>query len=84
MTVQEFRFVVSDINLTPAQIKQVGQAVVQAGALALADLTPEDAVTLEVRPGVFWRGLPPAPTLEAIKAHAVQQLEVAEQHGDAR
>lgn len=53
-------------------------SVVQAGSLPLADLTPDEAVTFEVRPNIFWRGLPPAEAAEALAAHANQPIRAAE------
>jgi hypothetical protein len=55
----EFRFVVSDVRLTKAQEAQIGAAVAQAGALALAEVTPPSAVTVPVGRNIWWRGLPP-------------------------
>jgi hypothetical protein len=74
----EFRFVVSNVELDPGQIKGIGQAVVQAGTLAVADETPTEAVTVEVRPGIFWRGLPPADARGALLAHASDAVVGAE------
>src|SRR5271165_2601642 len=54
-----FKFVVSDVELTPDQLDSVSQAIGQAGSSALADLTPDDALTVEGRPGWWWRGRPP-------------------------
>jgi hypothetical protein len=45
-----FKFVVSDVELTPDQLDSVSQAIGQAGASALANLTPDDALTVEGRP----------------------------------
>lgn len=55
----EFRFVVSDVRLSKAQEAQIGAAVAQAGALALAEVTPPSAVTVPVGRNIWWRGLPP-------------------------
>jgi hypothetical protein len=55
----EFKFVVSDVRLTKAQEAQIGQAVAQAGALALAEHTPPTAVTVPIGKNIWWRGIPP-------------------------
>ena len=48
MPVLEFKFVVSDVKLTKAQEAKVSQAVAQAGALALAEITPPNAVSVQI------------------------------------
>ena len=62
MPKQEFTFVVTDVKLTKAQVAQIGQAVAQAGALALAEVTPPNAVSVQIGPNKWWRGIP-APEL---------------------
>ena len=62
MAKQEFSFVVTDVKLTKAQVAQIGQAVAQAGALALAEVTPPNAVSVQIGPNRWWRGIP-APDL---------------------
>jgi hypothetical protein len=59
---QEFTFVVSDVKLTKAQQAKVSEAVAQAGALALADFTPPNAVSVQIGTNRWWRGIP-APDL---------------------
>jgi len=59
---QEFTFIVTDVKLTKAQVAQIGQAVAQAGALALAEVTPPNAVSVQIGPNRWWRGIP-APDL---------------------
>ena len=58
----EFSFVVSDVKLTKAQSAQISAAVAQAGALALAEITPPNAVSVQIGPNRWWRGIP-APDL---------------------
>jgi hypothetical protein len=55
----EFKFVLSDVELSDDQQARVGQAVAQAGALALAELTPTEALTVRIGPLLWWRGIPP-------------------------
>jgi hypothetical protein len=62
LATHEFRFVVSDVSLTAAQKAKVGQAVAQAGALALAQITPANAISVQLGPDRWWRGKP-APDL---------------------
>ncbi len=59
MAKYEFRFVVSDVRLTKAQEAQIGQSVAQAGALALAEVTPPAAVSVQIGKNIWWRGIPP-------------------------
>jgi hypothetical protein len=73
MPTHQFRFVVSDVDLTRDQVEHVERAIAQAGALALADLMPEDAVTCRVRPGWLWKGLPPVDILEPLTEYASRQ-----------
>lgn len=63
----EFRFIVSDVTLTEADHDKIGRAIAQAGALALAELTPIGAVTVPLRHGVWWQGIPPEPMRKAIE-----------------
>jgi hypothetical protein len=58
----EFKFVVSDVKLSKAQEATVGAAVAQAGALALAEFTPPNAVSIQIGANRWWRGIP-APEL---------------------
>lgn len=62
MATLEFKFVVSDVKLTRAQEAKVAQAVAQAGALALAEVTPPNAVSIQIGRNRWWRGIP-APDL---------------------
>lgn len=72
MAKYEFKFVVSDVRLTKAQEAQIGQAVAQAGALALAEHTPAAAVTVPVGKNIWWRGLPPPPLLRELEQFAAK------------
>ena len=58
----EFSFVVSDVKLTKAQSAKIAEAVAHAAALALADVTPPNAVSVQIGPNRRWRGIP-APDL---------------------
>ncbi len=81
MATHQFKFVVSDIDLTPEQVERVARAVAQAGTLALADETPEDAITYKVRPGVFWRGLPPVEIADVLQKVAAEKTYWLKQPG---
>jgi hypothetical protein len=70
MATHEFKFVVSDADLTPEQIERVSSAVAQAGTLAVAELTPSDAITFRVGPSWVWRGIPPVTVRQALQDHA--------------
>jgi len=58
----ELKFVVTDVKLARAQEAKVAEAVAQAGALALAEITPPNAVSVQIGPNRWWRGIP-APDL---------------------
>jgi hypothetical protein len=70
----EFRFVVSDIRLTKAQEAQIGEAVAQAGALALAEVTPPHAVSVGIGKNIWWRGIPPEVLQKQLQEHAQKQV----------
>ncbi|MEU6758150.1 hypothetical protein [Streptomyces sp. NPDC046685] len=63
----EFKFVVTGVELTEEQQARVSLAIAQAGALALGDLAPRDAVGVRLDPKVWWHGIP--------KEGVVQQLQ---------
>lgn len=70
-----FKFIVTDVELTPDEVERVSQAIGQAGSVALAELTPDDALTIEGRPGIWWRGLPPVELRETIDTFVQERLE---------
>jgi hypothetical protein len=70
----QFKFAVSDVELKPEQIERIGQAVAQAGALALADITPENAISVQVKPGIWWRGIPAPDLYKQLEAFAAKQI----------
>ncbi|MFF8266634.1 hypothetical protein ACF059_04475 [Streptomyces sp. NPDC016562] len=63
----EFKFVVTGVELTEEQQARVSLAIAQAGALALGDLAPREAVGVRLDPKVWWHGIP--------KEGVVQQLQ---------
>jgi hypothetical protein len=69
---QEFTFVVTDVKLTKAQVAQIGQAVAQAGALALAEVTPPNAVSVQIGPNRWWRGVPVPDLYKQLQQFAVK------------
>lgn len=74
MATHQFKFAVSDVELTPEQVERVGQAVAQAGALAIADLTPDRAISVQVRPDFWWRGIPADDLRKQLAAFANKQV----------
>jgi hypothetical protein len=58
MARHEFRFIVTDTELSEEHQRKVGQAIAEAGAIALAGLTPETALTVGIGDNVWWRGIP--------------------------
>jgi hypothetical protein len=75
MPTHQFKFVVSDVELTPEQVARIGQEVAEAGALALAAHAPADAVSVQVRPGIWWRGIPAEAIVRDLQEFAVGQIE---------
>lgn len=69
----EFKFVVSDVELSEEHQQRVGHAVVQAGALALADFTPPEAVTVMFGRNWWWRGIPPVALQEELRNVAAER-----------
>ncbi len=64
MSRYEFSFVVTEVELTEERRQRVGRAVALAGAAALSDALPAEAVTAPVitedeRFLRFWCGIPP-------------------------
>ena len=76
----EFRFVVTDTELSEEHQQKVGRAIAEAGALAITDLTPPDAITVNYRPNQWWYGRPPEPVLVALGEWA-EQIQVREEAG---
>jgi hypothetical protein len=66
----EFKFVVTDADLSDEHQRKVGQAVAEAGALALAGATPAEAVTVRFGLNVWWRGIPPVEIYQALEEAA--------------
>jgi hypothetical protein len=69
----EFRFIVTDTELSEEHQQKVGQAVAEAGALALAGATPADAVTVNYGINRWWRGYPPAEIYQALQEIGAQR-----------
>ena len=75
----EFRFIVTDAELSEEHQRKVGQAVAEAGALALAAATPAEAMTVRFPGNVWWRGIPPPEIYQALaEAAAVKAAGEAE------
>jgi hypothetical protein len=76
----EFRFIVTDAELSDEQQRQVSQAVAEAGTLAIAAHTPREAVTVVgarlLGPGVpwIWRGIPPVTLTEGLQDFAAVKV----------
>jgi hypothetical protein len=75
MARHEFRFIVSDIDLSAEHQDRIGRAVAQAGALALAEVTPSNAVTVPVGPNIWWRGIPPQELQQSLEQFAAKQVQ---------
>jgi hypothetical protein len=73
MAKHEFRFIVSDVDLDPGQHERISRTVAQAAALALAEVTPVNAVSVQLRPNVWWRGIPPEAAVGLIETRAREE-----------
>jgi hypothetical protein len=78
----EFRFIVTDAELSQEQQRAVSQAVAEAGTLAVAAHTPRDAVTVVGESPLLgipwmWRGIPPVGVAEILQAHGAEQANLA-------
>lgn len=71
----EFKFVISDIELSREVQERVGQAVAQAGALALAEVTPPEAITVKVGRNIWWRGIPAPDLAQALQEQAAMKAK---------
>jgi hypothetical protein len=74
MATHQFKFVVSDVDLTPEQEERIARAVAQAGILALGDLTPEDSVTFQFGHHGLWNGIPPVDVVAALSAYVSERV----------
>lgn len=76
----EFKFVVTDAELSEEHQRKVRQAIAEAGTLAVASGTPHDAMTVVgdagLRgPGVpwIWRGIPPVTITKGLHEYAAEK-----------
>ncbi|WP_031523577.1 hypothetical protein [Streptomyces sp. NRRL F-5123] len=69
----EFKFVLTDVELTEEQQERVGRAVAQAGALALGDLLPKDSLMVPVRSNVYWHGIPRPDLMTELQRSATER-----------
>jgi len=71
----EFKFVVTDVEMSPELHERIGQAVASAGALALADFAPPEAVTVKVGKNLWWRGIPVPDLVRALQEMAAGKIK---------
>jgi hypothetical protein len=69
----EFKFVLSDVELTEEQQEKVSRAVAQAGALAVSELLPQGSLTIPVRQNVWWHGIPRPDLMAELQRSAAEQ-----------
>jgi hypothetical protein len=74
MATHQFKFVVSDVDLSGAQIDEIGRAIAGAGSAALAGFTPVDAIEIQLAPKWWWRGLPRDDLHRALEAYVRDQV----------
>ena len=78
----EFRFVVTDTELSEEHQQKVARAVAEAGALAVASATPFGAVTVPYGVNRLWRGMPPPEIYDALKEVAARKAVEESAGGD--
>jgi hypothetical protein len=74
MAKYEFRFIVTDVELSEEVQERIGRVVAQAGASALAEHTPPDAIAIRLRRNILWNGIPPVVEFEALQAAVEAQV----------
>ncbi len=77
----EFRFVVTDVELSEELQQKVSRAVAEAGAMAVAAHTPAGAVTVPYGPHHWWVGLPPPELRLALDKFAAERIQVVTRPG---
>jgi len=75
MAKYNFGFTVTGVDLDAEAQERIARAVGLAGASALGEATPEKAVTVQVRPGWWWRGIPPIEIERGLQEFAIQEIE---------
>ncbi|RPF38238.1 hypothetical protein [Streptomyces sp. TLI_185] len=70
----EFKFVVTGVELTEDQQQLVGRAIAQAAAPALGELAPRAALPVAVNPKVWWYGDPAKEVLAPVQDYAAGQV----------
>jgi hypothetical protein len=73
MATHEFTFIVTDVELSENEQARISQAVAQAAAFALADITPPDALTVPIARNIWWRGIPATEIFSELQKQAVQK-----------
>ncbi len=68
MAKYEFKFVVTDVELSEEHQEKVSQAVAEAGALALSGVTPVNAITVRYGLRRWWYGIPPVEVWDPLAA----------------
>jgi len=66
----EFKFVVSDVDLSEEQEKRIEQAVAQAGTLAIAETSSKQPMCVVLPFHKVWCGFPPFETIRDLEAFA--------------
>ncbi|MFJ1569222.1 hypothetical protein [Streptomyces erythrochromogenes] len=72
----EFTFVVTGVELSDEQQERIGRAVAQAGALALGDFGPRDAVAVRLNPKVWWHGVPREVLVQDLQRFAEEEAGI--------
>jgi hypothetical protein len=66
MAKYEFKFVLTDVELSEDDEARVSRAIAQAAAAAVADLAPAESTVIFRRP-ILWQGIPPSEFSEAVQ-----------------
>ena len=74
MAKYDFGFTVTGVDLDAEAQERIARAVGLAGASALGEDTPDNSVTVQVRPGWWWRGIPPIEIERGLQQYANQEI----------
>jgi len=74
MAKYEFGFTVTGVDLDAEAQERIARAVALAGASALGEDTPDNSVTVQVRPGWWWRGRPSTEIERELQQFANQEI----------
>jgi hypothetical protein len=76
MAKYSFGFTVTGVDLDDETQERISRAVGLAGATALGESTPDSALSVQFRPGWWWRGIPPVEIERNLRDFALEESEL--------